>query len=163
MNNFPITHDGKTYWISRSMAVSCFVLTAFDNEWFILANKRGENAPDFKGLWNCPCGYLDFNETTAEAAIRETYEETGVRLSTVNFWRFVDSTTENNQNVTFRYYAITSDPQWVNMRINSEDRGGESGEVSEIAWIPIHDIDKYSWAFNHSEIIKELVLQLGLN
>ena len=25
MNNFPITHEGNTYWISRSMAVACFV------------------------------------------------------------------------------------------------------------------------------------------
>ena len=80
MNNFPITHEGKTYWVSRSMAVACFVFANINNEWRVLANQRGTGAADFNGLWNVPCGYLDFDETTKEAAMREVYEETGVKI-----------------------------------------------------------------------------------
>lgn len=163
MNNFPITHDGKTYWISRSMAVSCFIITSLGGEWCILANKRGKNAPDFQGHWNCPCGYLDYNETTAEAAIRETYEETGLRLKSVKFWMFNDSITENRQNVTFRYYAVISDPQLFALSKYTHERGGEKDEVDEVAWIPISDLDNREWAFNHDQIIRKLIRELELD
>ena len=163
MNNFPITHGGKTYWISRSMAISCFVITSLGGEWCILANKRGKNTPDFQGCWNCPCGYLDYNETTAEAAIRETYEETGLRLKSVKFWMFNDSVTENRQNVTFRYYAIISDPQLFALSKYTHERGGEKDEVDKVAWIPISDLDHMEWAFDHDQIIKKLIKELGLD
>ena len=52
-------------------------------------------------------GYLDYNETTKQAAIRETYEETGVRLSHAKYWSFNDNPEKDDlQNVTFRYYSI---------------------------------------------------------
>ena len=35
--------------------------------------------------------------------------------------------------------------------------GGEKNEVESIAWIPTEDIDKYEWAFNHLNTIKEIV------
>ena len=82
MKNFPLLDEnGKEWWISRSIAVTGCVFTFLNGKWCVLANKRGEGTPDFQGMWNMPCGYLDFNETTAEAVIREVYEETGVRLT----------------------------------------------------------------------------------
>ena len=47
MKNFPVQHEGKTYWIARNTAVTCFVFAPIDGEWCILANKRGKNAPDY--------------------------------------------------------------------------------------------------------------------
>ena len=85
MNNFSIEHEGKIYWISRSMAVVCFVFAYIDGRWCVLANQRGEGTPDFQGYWNAPCGYLDYNETLEQAAIREVYEETGVKLTEAKF------------------------------------------------------------------------------
>ena len=76
MNNFPITQDGKTYWISRSMAVSCFVFAPINGEWHVLANQRGTGTPDYQGYWNVPCGYLDFDETTKHGALREVFDAT---------------------------------------------------------------------------------------
>lgn len=162
MNNFPVQHEGKTYWISRNMAVACFVFTAIGGDWFVLANKRGENTPDFQGMWNAPCGYLDFDETTAQAAMREVYEETGVKLNKVNFWMFNDAVDENRQNVTFRYYAIIPNPQFANITKQTRERGGEEGEVSKISWIPLSEISKHQWAFNHDKLIIELAQTLNL-
>ena len=82
MNNFPVTKDGKVYWIARNVAVACFVFTPINGEWCVLANQRGKGTPDFQGLWNCPCGYLDYDETTKEAAKREVYEEVGIKVDT---------------------------------------------------------------------------------
>lgn len=161
MKNFSITKNGKEYWIARNVAVSCFVFTSIDGVWHVLANKRGDGTPDYQGYWNAPCGYLDFDETTSEAAIREVYEETGVKLNKVTFFGFNDSPRDNHQNVTFRYYSIISDPQLVNISINN--RGGEINEVKDIKWIPITRISNYGWAFNHNEIIIDFIKQIGLS
>lgn len=163
MNNFPITQDGKTYWIARNVAVSCFVFTAIDGEWHVLANQRGTGTPDYQGYWNVPCGYLDYDETTKQAAMREVFEETGIRLKDATFWTFQDSPWENLQNVTFRYYSIISDPQLRTLNENAKSRGGEQNEVNKIAWIPVKDIHQFNWAFQHNFIIKNLISHLKLS
>ena len=93
--------------------------------------------------------------------MREVYEETGIKLNKVTFFGFNDSPRDNHQNVTFRYYSIISDPQLVNISINN--RGGEINEVKDIKWIPITRISNYDWAFNHNEIIIDLIKQIGLS
>lgn len=128
-----------------------------NGKWCVLANKRGEGTPDFQGMWNMPCGYLDFDETTAQAVIREVYEETGVKLNPdfLHFWCFNDSPTQNRQNVSFRYYALV-DAQPGSISVGTgNDRGGEEDEA--IGWIPVDSIGKYEWAFGHDAIIKEFV------
>lgn len=160
MKNFPLLDEnGKEWWISRSIAVTGCVFTFLNGKWCVLANKRGEGTPDFQGMWNMPCGYLDFNETTAEAVIREVYEETGVRLNPnfLHFWKFNDSPAQNRQNVSFRYYAlIDAQPGSISVGTGN-DRGGEEDEVEAIGWIPLDSIDKYQWAFDHDKIIKDFV------
>lgn len=161
MKNFSIIKDGKEYWVARNVAVSCFVFTSIDGVWHVLANKRGDGTPDYQGYWNVPCGYLDYDETTEQATIREVYEETGVRLNKITFFGFNDSPHDNHQNVTFKYYSIISDPQLVN--ISTNNRGGEIDEVKDIKWIPVKRIFNYDWAFNHDEIIIDLIKQIGLS
>ena len=68
-------------WFSRSMASAIFIYCKDkDDNWCVLASERGEEAADFRGFWNCTCGYLDFNETTKDCAMRELYEETGLLI-----------------------------------------------------------------------------------
>jgi radical SAM protein (TIGR01212 family) len=63
-------------WFSRSIAAAIFIYCKDqDGDWCVLGSERGEEAADYRGFWNCTCGYLDFNETTKEAALRELYEE----------------------------------------------------------------------------------------
>ena len=100
-------------WFSRSIASAVFVFCKNRNgEWCVLASERGEEAADFQGFWNCPCGYLDFDETAANAARRECYEETGVNLdiNKIEFMSYEDDPiTANRQNVTFRFACVIDD------------------------------------------------------
>ncbi len=159
MNNFPVQHEGKTYWVSRSVAVACFVFTTINDRFHVLANQRGEGSADFHGYWNAPCGYLDFGETTAEAAIRETYEETGVQLRYVDFAGFDDNPKSEHQNVTFYYFSFIKENTLINNIFNN--RGGEENEVSDVKWIPIDELDNYQWAFGHKNIIKKIAYEYG--
>ena len=76
--------------------------------------------PDFKGFWCLPCGYLDWDETLAQAMEREVYEETGLFLpelaqnSECNYveylnitnlqpWLIADQPDDTRQNIAFHF------------------------------------------------------------
>lgn len=158
LKNFPTVVDGKTYWISRSVAVVGFVFARVNKQLCILANKRGEGTPDFQGKWNVPCGYLDYDETGEEGCVREIFEETGVKLNPTDM-KFIQVNTDpvnsNRQNVSLRYRTYLSEEFAKN--ITFTNKNSESNEVDDIRWIPIRDIDNYEWAFNHNELIKNMM------
>lgn len=159
MKNYPITTEsGETVWVHRSIAVAGFVFCKIDNEWHVLANQRGEGTPDFQGYWNCPCGYLDFDEKLNEACAREIYEETGVKIEPyeLQFAGYNDDPKDSNrQNVTMRFMAII-DESHIGISTNAikGTLGGEENEVKAIMWIKMSELDNYQWAFNHKAIIK---------
>lgn len=187
MRNFPVTikedlsvdgenMNGKTFWISRSTAVAMFVFYKFQNQWYILAIKRGEGCPDYQGYWCCPCGYVDYNETIMTAVARELKEETGLRSADV-LWKgpyINDDPSENKQNVTFRYLGElqvvapttvipNSDGISVSLiqhfpKLTSEY--SEPNEIADLKWIPLGSINNYQWAFNHHNLILEMFKKL---
>ena len=153
MKNFEFEHEGKKYWYSRSICTGAFLFTT-DNtgKWYVLANKRGL---DEKHKWNCPAGYLDFGETIAECAAREVYEETGLKIAKdiLHLVFINDDPKETRQNVTFRYIGLLPEKvEDLSKQLN--DAHSEKNEVEDIKFIPIEDIDKYEWAFNHDNLIK---------
>ena len=144
-------------WYSRSVAVAVFVFCkGEDGEWYVLGSERGEEAADYRGYWNCVCGYLDYSETTKDAATRELKEETGVELNP-NIFEFVgyeDSPSANRQNITFRFAAFIEDKKPSDFIFSKERNEGK--EVGEIKWINVKEVDNYKWAFNHNGRIKEI-------
>ena len=152
-------HNGETLWSGRYCAIAAFIFkTEGIENTYVLANKRGKGTPDFQGLWNCPCGFLEANESAEEGCTRETKEETGVIIPSKEFIFYeveTDPVTSNNGHVTLQYVASIDK---TNSIYNIKDlQGGEPNEVDEIKWINIHDLDKYQWAFNHKEIIKNIL------
>ncbi len=152
-------------WFSRSMATAIFVFCRDKNGVLhVLASERGKGAADFQGYWNCPCGYLDFGETTKQCAIRELEEETGIGVSE-DIVRFInyedDPVTANHQNVTFRFGANITDNTIEDLSSFSK-KHNEKNEVGKISWVPVKDIDKYQWAFNHKTRIIEIAHELQL-
>ena len=162
MSNHPLKNPetGEVEWIARNIAALVVVIGIDkNNKSYILANKRGPKTPDpeFRGCWCMPCGYLDYNETIKEAAVREVFEETGIKLNIHNLILFYinDNPKEDKrQNVTFRYRYTIKEPI---ENIKLTNKNSEEKEVSDIKWIPIEEVDNYKWAFNHDKIIKEQV------
>ena len=161
MNNHPLVNPetGEIEWVARNITVLVIII-GYDEKYhrYILANQRGPKTPDpeFRGCWCMPCGYLDYNETTREAAVREAFEETGIKINPKNLILDEiddDPYNDKRQNVTFHYrYTLKENIEdTVLTSVNSED-----GEVMNIKWIPFHSVQKYKWAFNHDKIIEEL-------
>lgn len=60
------------------MVVGSIPVWEQDGESLILLCKRAIEPRH--GYWTLPAGYMENNETTADAALRETYEEAGARI-----------------------------------------------------------------------------------
>ena len=62
----------------------------------MVKNKNGEillglrRSPHGQGTWSFPGGHLEFGETMAQAAIRETKEETGLEVSELELVSLAD-------------------------------------------------------------------------
>lgn len=157
MKNFPIEYEGKTYWISRSVAVSGFIFCLIDKKLYILISKRGSGTPNYQGYWNCPCGYLDYNETTAEACSREIAEETNLNVNPKNLFLFdfTDKPEDSeSQNITFNYWTFSS-IYYSGQTIYP--KGTEPNEVEDVKWISIDELDNYEFAFNHKRKICQII------
>lgn len=158
MNNFPVNVNGKEYWVSRSIAVVTYVYANVNGVECVLANKRGPGLPNKVGLWNCVSGYLDYNETLEDAAIREVFEETGVNISSYRLlFKEIDSSpTREKQNVLVRYCCHIKSADSIKLT----NKNAEPNEVDEVRWIPLKDIDKYDWVSeSHKSKIREYYFQ----
>ena len=166
MKNFPVIDKatGREHWISRSIAaVVCIIAKDKSGDEYVLAVQRGKGTPDpeYVGTYCMPCGYLDFDETCAQAAQRELIEETGLNFPIKDF-KLVSINdipeSDKRQNVTFRYV--------INSNVPVEDlcklfttKNSEKDEVESIKFIKLSNIDNYEWAFNHQKLIKEISLK----
>lgn len=160
MKNFPVKVDGKEFWISRSIAVACFIYKIEGGNGYVLVNKRGKGTPDYQGYYNCICGYLDYGETLKEACAREAFEECGVTIdpNKLKFFGYNDDPSESKQNVTFRFgYMFNNQSDKFEP---DKARGGEKDEVTSIEWIPVDDIDDYKFAFGHEKLIFPFYLRI---
>lgn len=165
-NDLHLTSDGKEIWVSRSVAVNCLVIFQTKNiipDYYVLSEKRGNGLSDESGKWCFPCGYLDWNESAKEAAIREVFEETGLDLDyylnngkvIVNDleqpW-FVDSNpSSNRQNVTLRHACIITDDKLPKIT----NKYSDPNEIELLRWIELDELIEYDWAFGHDKIIRE--------
>lgn len=144
----------KIIYSGRFVAVSGFIFAIVNGKYSILANKRGSGTPDYQGCWNAPCGYLEKFENSIQGIQRETLEECKFFVDEDDF-KIVSVETEpeecNNGNVTIRHRAFLGN---IIPRYEQENSiNGEDNEVDDVKWIPIDDVDKYDWAFNHRKVI----------
>jgi len=162
MKNFPIIdkETGREFWISRSIAVVVAVFAKEGENNFVAVVQRGKGTPDpeYVGKYCLPCGYLDFDESCAQAAQRELMEETGLNLPLSDF-KLVsinDNPQEDKrQNITFRY-VVKCNQSVKELQSMFTTKNSEKDEVSSIRFIDISNIDMYELAFNHNNLIKEL-------
>ncbi len=117
----------------------------------ILLTKRAERLRE-GGKWALPGGYMDRDETTIEAVMREVLEETGYTCTVEGLLTVLDKPArsgDDRQNVTF---VFTVKP--------IAQLGKPDDEVTELAWFDLDTLPSTEqMAFDHLEIIWEWVKQ----
>lgn len=168
--------NGREIWESRSIAVVGMVIFNHLGEDYVLMGKRGNALPNEVGKWCMPCGYLDYDETCEQAVRREVWEETGFNieraLNTYNqplgkhdmdFPWTINSQFEGRsdvQNVSMHYAAyMSTNTNHLNDReelpeLSRIHNGAHPGEVDEVRWIKVSELDNYEIAFNHDSNIR---------
>ena len=152
-------HAGETLWSGRYCCVAGFIFSHSNGDNVkVLAVKRGQDCPDFRGMWCCPCGFLEADEAGEEGIVRETWEETGYEFPVRDFellYVETDPMICNKGHVTIMYGCVIPQHQ-INDYLD-EDWLPFEGESEEVQWIPVDEISKYDWAFGHDKIINNLM------
>lgn len=147
--------------------------------YFLLTTVRGKNTPDFQGYRCCPCGYLDWDESLVWAAVRENEEETTFvpsdvwssgkyatgekgervikaktlydRYSGGQPFYLSSEASANRQNVTAVFGIVFGIKREKDLPIISgvNVNKPEYEEVASADWIPLSEIGKHKFAFNH--------------
>lgn len=160
------TTDGRKIFVSRSVAVIPIVIcSVVGDQDYVLLNKRGPACPDHVGKWTLPCGYIDWDESGSEAAIREIWEECGF-----------DATKAISPNWGARDFGLLDDKPWDVTTAPSEDPRqnillhyalnfvsdelppvnadqDKANEVTDVAWVSVEEAMGMELAFNHQDRI----------
>jgi ADP-ribose pyrophosphatase YjhB (NUDIX family) len=73
------THCGTIHYQNPKMVIGSIPVWEADGQLRVLLCKRAIEPRH--GFWTLPAGFMENNETTAEAAIRETVEEAGANIA----------------------------------------------------------------------------------
>lgn len=100
------------------------------------------------GQWAMPGGFLDHDETGAQAAVRETREETGYEVKVIKLFQVNDNPVRphelNRQNVSLVYLLKPI-----------KKVSGHDDEISEVKWFVLDNLPSAkSFAFDHLDTIK---------
>ena len=148
-------NENLVVWEHRSVVVIATVLHYQNKDPYLLLVQRSPLTIE-GNKWCFPCGYLDFDESGHEAAMREAWEESGVDLTGDNFlqrkepWR-ISTVPENRQNVSLAYFFLSTNEDFP-IRTGEID----NTEILNANWFRLDQLDKLNLAFNHRSIAKEL-------
>ena len=105
----------------------------------ILFIERGQ-APA-KGLLDVPGGFVDYGETLEQAAIRETFEETGVRLDAVTYLASFPNDYEY-RGVLYRTCDV-----YFEARLSTRPRAQAADDAAAIVWRRPSEVQANELAF----------------
>ena len=85
-------------------------------------------------IWSLPKGHIEAGETPEDAAVREVFEETGIRgrilasLGTIDFWFMAEN---HRVHKTVHHYV---------MQAQGGDLSDADAEVAAVAWVPLDEV-----------------------
>ena len=160
-------------WHSRACAVVCHVWFIKNNVPYILAGKRGQ-VTDYPGMYNVPCGYLDWDENLQEAMYREAWEETGLDIAalkekygyaydkTFTPWNINSDPKANRQNISMHMGLVINIGDNALPVLSLENM--EDNESEAALWLTFDEamqIPAQAWAFNHQERLNEFRVEIA--
>ena len=124
------------------VSVDIVIFTVSDSSLQVLLVKRG--VPPFEGQYAIPGGFIRDGESPEHAALRELYEETGVRnVFLEQLYTFGDPKRDpRGRVITIAYYALIASDQLSLVA---------GADAAEACWFPMSDLPPL--AFDHRAIL----------
>ena len=95
------------------------------------------------GHWGPPGGHIDQGETPEQAAVRETFEESGLRIKASDLKFLMKKTKKDFRDI---YFYITDKFSGKAIRLSNEHKG--------FTWVDMKRIDEYDTTFEPEELAK---------
>ena len=112
----------------------------------ILIIKR--NFDPNRGKWSIPGGVIEVGETVRESAVREVYEETGLRVKIGKIADVVDNIIHEGEKVKYHFVNCDFEAEYISGEVKINE------EVSDFAWIEEEDMEKYNMTKGAASVIR---------
>lgn len=117
--------------------ITVFIAFIIKNKKVLMVQRTEKECPEAHFKWEFPGGKANFNETPKQAVIRETFEETGVKIKVsslipyiqVNYWNYPWGI---QQTFVFCYSA-----KYISGKIQSADH-----HVKKLEWMPLKKLNE---------------------
>lgn len=123
--------------------------------------KRGDRVllgrrrcPPGRGKWSIPGGLVELGETVQEAALREVYEETGLRIRLDRLLGVVDYIERDGEGRVRFHYVL------VDYLAHAEEPGEvkPSDEFIEVRWVKTSEVKSYDLTDSLRKLLDEAEL-----
>lgn len=134
----------------REFSAGGVVFKKKKNEVFWLVTKSAASDLYPKQVWRLPKGWIDGNETTENAALREVTEEGGVKAKVVKKIETVKYFFTTAEKVKILKFVTFYLMKWI-----KDLPDGFDDETSEIAWLPYQEAYKKLSFSGEKSILKK--------
>ena len=141
---------------SLCTAVHTFVFK--DNKFLQTETREGERW--FRQL-DVPGGHIDEGETPEEAGIRETLEETGVRIKNTRLVAYIKITSHGEKPEILKYPFPTSYILFYLCDFESEEPFEGNEETHGRVWLPFDEFEKSKWCVENKVFLEEVMKSLN--
>ena len=130
------------------VSAACFLFAKDDNgEWCVLCGRRSGRSREHQGgFFDVPTGMREQGESITQTALRETFEEAGIRLSSSDI-KFIEEQPWGNGNIGSNFLGIFEKCLPI---------GRGDFEHDFFKWIHVEDVGKYRWAYGMGDKIIDL-------
>ena len=120
--------------------------------------KRKYN-PD-AGYWSIPGGHLELGEKVQDAAVREAWEETGLKTRVTKLAGIIDKIIYDNKgNIEYHYVLINYFVEQIEGDLNQPPKPND--DAAEARFVPFDKLKDYKLTKSLIELLKQL--KIGYN
>lgn len=124
-----------------------------DNQ--LLLVKKPDGVGPYAGTFLTPGGGVNTSEPADDAALRELYEETGVKVENLQRVFFDDDVTDNWQGIPRHYIMLMYSADYVSGNLQPTE--GDDDNLAVIKWFTLEEIK----SLDLSPPLKKLLIHLG--
>jgi ADP-ribose pyrophosphatase YjhB (NUDIX family) len=125
---------GFQFWQNSKPAIGAFIVRVSVGGPEVLLTRRG--IEPYKGMWDCPGGFLENGELPEDGLARELSEELGIRVEKPRlFWTGIDEYPRNDVAEEARFVLSL----YYRCEMAPDARPAAADDVAEFAWFPLDE------------------------